>query len=243
MTLAALFLCLFPLVTVSVLAQDVVYNSIHNVTTIYGTWSSGSQNVVTGYGFAQPANMSFTYPKTTGMSYSFTTDGYYEIARYRMKGNGSSPNCITGVMNWCHGTYQLQSNGSITMVPFEDGYQQVQDPCAAISNFIENYNDTELYVQWNIYQDPTLGYMLQLYQFDGSPLPPMAQLSTSPNMLPTQPLRNVSASSSKSQKRDLEALVRRASGSRRRWGGVGGAGGVVGVLVAVTGLGVAALLL
>lgn len=88
MTLAALFLCLFPLVTVSVLAQDVVYNSIHNVTTIYGTWSSGSQNVVTGYvslslvcmlcarltsfmqGFAQPANMSFTYPKTTGMSYS-----------------------------------------------------------------------------------------------------------------------------------------------------------------------------
>lgn len=156
---------------------------------------------------------------------------------------GSSPNCITGVMNWCHGTYQLQPNGSITMVPFGDGYQQVQDPCAAISNFIENYNDTELYVQWNIYQDPTLGYMLQLYQFDGSPLPPMAQLSTSPNMLPTQPLRNVSASSSKSQKRDLEALVRRASGSRRRWGGVGGAGGVVGVLVAVTGLGVAALLL
>lgn len=80
MTLAALFLCLFPLVTVSVLAQ--------NVTTIYGTWSSGSQNVVTGYvslslvcmlcarltsfmqGFAQPGNMSFTYPKTTGMSYS-----------------------------------------------------------------------------------------------------------------------------------------------------------------------------
>jgi len=88
MTLTALFLCLFPLVTVPVLAQDVVYDAIHNVTNIYGTWSSGSQNVVTGYvrlllvrvlcapltsflqGFAQPANMSFTYPKTTGMSYS-----------------------------------------------------------------------------------------------------------------------------------------------------------------------------
>lgn len=49
MTLTALFLYFFlPLVTVPVLAQDVVYDQIHNVTTIYGTWSSGSQNVVTG---------------------------------------------------------------------------------------------------------------------------------------------------------------------------------------------------
>jgi len=35
-----------------VLAQDdqgpIVFDSIHNVTTIYGTWSSGSQRVVTG---------------------------------------------------------------------------------------------------------------------------------------------------------------------------------------------------
>ena len=34
-----------------VLAQDgtpIVYDSIHNITTIEGTWSSGSQNVLTG---------------------------------------------------------------------------------------------------------------------------------------------------------------------------------------------------
>src|SRR5260221_8162984 len=35
-----------------VLAQDdqgpIVFDSIHNATTIYGTWSSGSQRVVTG---------------------------------------------------------------------------------------------------------------------------------------------------------------------------------------------------
>lgn len=56
-------------------------------------------------GFAQPANVSFVYPKTTGLSYSLcvarslsdtlltrcsTQDGFYEIARYRMKGNGES---------------------------------------------------------------------------------------------------------------------------------------------------------
>lgn len=215
---------LLVLLPLPVLAQDIQYTLQHNVTNIYGTWSSGSQNVVTGAGFAQPANMSFIYPKTTGMSYSFTSDGYYEIARYRMNGNGTSPNCITGVMNWCHGTYGLVSNGSITMTPFGDGYQQIQDPCAAISNFMQNYNDTELYVQWTIYQDPTLGYMLQLYQFDGSPLPPMALLSTSPNMLPTQPLRNVStASAATKKKRHLEQremmVERSSSGEPRRLAG------------------------
>lgn len=40
--------------------------------TLIGTWSSGSQHVVTGPGFANPVNMSFTYPSTTGISYSFT---------------------------------------------------------------------------------------------------------------------------------------------------------------------------
>lgn len=224
-----------------VLAQDIQYTLQHNVTTIYGTWSSGSQNVVTGAGFAQPANMSFIYPKTTGMSYSFTSDGYYEIARYRMNGNGTSPNCITGVMNWCHGTYELVSNGSITMTPFGDGYQQIQDPCAAISNFMETYNDTELYVQWSIYQDPTLGYMLQLYQFDGSPLPPMAQLSTSPNMLPTQALRNVSAASTATKKRSLEQgeiLVERSnSGEPRRLGGGGSGVWLSGLVVFVWSIG------
>ncbi|KAF9219136.1 hypothetical protein BS17DRAFT_434398 [Gyrodon lividus] len=164
---------------------------LDNVTSIVGTWASGSQNVVTGSGFAQPANESFIYPPTTGLSYSFTADGFYEIARYRMTGNGPSPTCITGVMNWCHGTYELAPNGSIIMTPFGDGYQQIQDPCAAISNFMETYNDTELYPIWNIYQDPVKGYTLQLYQWDGTPLPPQWQVSPSPNMLPTQPLRNV----------------------------------------------------
>lgn len=33
---------------VPALAQDIVFNSEHNATTIYGTWSTGSKAVVTG---------------------------------------------------------------------------------------------------------------------------------------------------------------------------------------------------
>jgi len=173
-------------------SQDaaIVYDSIHNATSIAGTWSSGSKAVVTGSGFANPANMTFTYPKTTGISYSFTDDGFYEIARYRFNGNGSEPTCITGVIGWVHGTYTLNSNGSISMVPLGDGFQQVQDPCAAVSNFVEAYNLTEYYAQWRIFQDPVAGPKLHLFQFDGSPLAPQFQVSPEPNMLPTTKLRN-----------------------------------------------------
>lgn len=77
------------------------------------------------------------------------------------------------------------------MIPFGDGYQQVQDPCAAVSNFIQVYNDTEYYQSWRIYLDATTGYHLHLFEFDGSPLAPQFLVSTTPNMLPTQQLRNV----------------------------------------------------
>jgi len=176
------------------LAQDVIYDAVHNATVIVGTWSSGSRAVRTGAGFANPANQSFIYPRTTGVSYSFSDDGYYEISRYRFNGNGSEPTCITGIIGWVHGTYQLQQNGSITMVPLGDGYQQIQDPCAAVSNFIEVYNRTELYTQWRIFQDPqTLDFKLHLFGFDGFPVAPQFLVSASPNMLPKQLLRNVTA--------------------------------------------------
>ncbi|TFY80789.1 hypothetical protein EWM64_g3224 [Hericium alpestre] len=159
----------FALVLASVpaaLAQTgapIQYVAAHNTTPIYGTWASGSKNVLTGPGFANPANLSFTYPLTTGVAYSFSSDGYYEVARYRFNGNGSQPNCITGVINWVHGKYQLVDNGSIILNPWADGYQQIQDPCVAVSNFIEQYNDTELYQSWQIFTDPVDGYKLHLF--------------------------------------------------------------------------------
>jgi len=171
--------------------QPIVYDAEHNATSIVGTWSSGSRAVQTGPGFTNPANMTFTYPRTTGVSYSFSQDGFYEIARYRFFGNGSHPTCITGVIGWVHGKYELLINGSIVLRPFGDGYQQIQDPCAAVSNFIEPYNMTEFYRNWRIFQDPTDGYKLHLFGFDGAPLAPQFQISTTPTMLPTRLLRNV----------------------------------------------------
>ncbi|THH05900.1 hypothetical protein EW145_g4463 [Phellinidium pouzarii] len=172
-------------------AQQIILDSIHNLTSLQGTWSTGAQNVVTGSGFANPANESFIYPKTTGKSYSFTNDGFFEIARYQFTSNGTTPSCIIGTLDWSHGTYEILDNGSIITTPFGDGYQQVQDPCAANSNLIQNFNFTELYQSWRIFQDPVTGYKLHLFEFDGTPVEPQFQVSNQPNMLPTQILRNV----------------------------------------------------
>lgn len=60
--------------------------------------------------------------------------------------------------------------------------------CAAKSNIIQQFNQTTLFLNWNIYQDPQRGPKLQLYRFDGAPLSPMYLISTTPNMLPTTTL-------------------------------------------------------
>ncbi|CDO72253.1 hypothetical protein BN946_scf184970.g105 [Trametes cinnabarina] len=174
----------------AVLSQAIVYDTAHNATPITGTWSSGSKQVVTGK-FANPSNLSFNYPPTTGVSYSFADNGWYEVARYRFNGNGSLPNCITGVLNWHHGHYQLLDNGSILLIPNGDGYQQIQDPCAAETNFIENYNDTELYQRWQIFMDLNDGPKLHIFEFDGTPVAPLFQIYNPPSMLPPTQLRNV----------------------------------------------------
>lgn len=172
-------------------AQDIDFeDGVHNATTIVGTWSSQSRSVLTGPDFVNPSKLEFNYPRNTGVSYSFSQDGFYEIARYRFNGNGSEPTCITGVIGWVHGTYTLHSNGSIVMVPFGDGFQQIQDPCAPVSNFIETYNFTELYREWRIFNDATDGYKLHLFQFDGAPVAPQYLMNVNPIMHPTRALRN-----------------------------------------------------
>ena len=189
------------------------YTPAHNITSIVGTWSSGSQAVLTGPSFASPNNVSFHLPANTGVSYSFSDDGYYELAQYRLNGNGSSPNCITGVWLWAHGQYTLQPNGSITGVLLGDGYMQIQDTCAASSSFVQNYNDTELYESWGISQDPVLGYTLQLYQYNGVPLPPQYRVTADPIMLPTQALRNVQPASTPA----ANFVISKKGGMERRW--------------------------
>ncbi|KAF8531979.1 chaperone for protein-folding within the ER, fungal-domain-containing protein, partial [Gautieria morchelliformis] len=167
----------------------ILYDSTHNATPITGTWSTGSGAVSTGSGFANPVNFSFTYPKTTGRSFSFTDDGFFEQAEYRFSSNASDPHCITGVVTFQHGKYDLLSNGSILLNPFAvDGRQQVQDPCAAVSNQLTQWNTTVLFLQWRIFPLPSGGNHLNLYEFDGTPVAPMNLIANPPNMLPTQVL-------------------------------------------------------
>ncbi|KAJ7671179.1 chaperone for protein-folding within the ER, fungal-domain-containing protein [Mycena rosella] len=184
------FLLALVLAASAVLAQD-PYGPDHNTTSIVGTWSSGTQQVVPGAGFANPAQEAFTYPKNTGVGYSFSDDGWYELARYRFLANGSHPDCIGGTVVWAHGNYELFDNGSIVLTPLGDGYQQVQSLCADNSNFVQNYNETELFASWRIFTDVTFGPKLHLFQFDGSPVAPLFRLSADPNMLPKQKLRNL----------------------------------------------------
>lgn len=118
---------------------------------------------------------------------------YHLFSDHPLPSLGTSPNCIIGVVNWVHGTYVELSNGSIVTTPFGDGYQQIENPCIAQSNFIETYNLTEIYQYWAVNLDPVDGYKLQLFQFDGTPLAPMFLISTTPTMLPTRLLRNTTA--------------------------------------------------
>ncbi|KAI5481008.1 ROT1 protein [Pseudohyphozyma bogoriensis] len=171
----------------SLAAQD--FSS--NATGFSGTWSTGSGAVVTGSGFADPMNNAkpFTYPANTGISYSFTDDGYFEEAQYRFNSNASEPHCATAVVIWQHGRYYFHDNGSITMDSsmFEaDGRVQVQDPCAATTEILTYYSQFELFNSWTITIDVNhAAYMLQLYRYDGSLFPRLYLTVRPPTMLPT----------------------------------------------------------
>src|SRR5260221_13978237 len=89
------------------------------------------------------------------------------------------------------------------MAAFADGYQQIQDPCAAQSNFIEPYTITEYYKGWRIFRDPVSGFKLHLYMWDGTPVAPLFQLSVTPNMLPTRVLRNITTDAVQLSRRSI----------------------------------------
>jgi hypothetical protein len=54
---------------------------------LVGTWTSKSAKVITGPNFYNPINDSFIEPSHSGISYSFTADGFYEEAYYRTIAN------------------------------------------------------------------------------------------------------------------------------------------------------------
>ncbi|BGP20329.1 hypothetical protein JCM10213_007119 [Rhodosporidiobolus nylandii] len=168
-----------------------------NATGFAGTWSTGSGAVTTGPGFADPMNndQPFLYPANTGISYSFTDDGYFEEAQYRFNSNASDPQCPQAVVIWQHGKYAFHPNGSLTLDPSSfasDGRIQVQDPCAATTSVLTYYSQWELYNGWEITVDAHhAAYMLQLYRFDGSKMPRLYLTVRPPTMLPTTSLTAV----------------------------------------------------
>jgi len=155
-----------------------------------GMWASGSHGVQTGAGFAEPQDYTFVVPKTTGIAWSFNqNNGTWESSRFRMTGNGKNPQCVTTTVFWAHGTFQMQSNGSMNCSVLE-GYQHIENPCLATSSFTEMYNQTYEYYELVQFSQDTEGIWLHLFDSAGNPSPPMGQVSSTPNMLPIQKIIN-----------------------------------------------------
>lgn len=95
------------------------------------------------------------------------------------------------------------------LTPNGDGYQQVQDACGAVSNFIENTNVTIYIPWWTIATDTDKGEVLKMQKFDLTYYAPFYQVSTTPEMLPLAQLRNVSSSAEPASTRKRELPVKR----------------------------------
>ncbi|PWN24515.1 hypothetical protein BDZ90DRAFT_234801 [Jaminaea rosea] len=180
------------LVAAAALVNGVAAGPRNNVTSLAGTWSTGSGAVNTGLGFYNPGNTTFNAPTNAGQSYSFTDDGKWEQALYLYESNPGNPGCVQAQLIWQHGTYTIAANNSIILKPYPgDGQQQISSRCAQTSNVVTSYNQQELMQGWEIHLAMHYGvpsYYLQLYEFDGTPKPIMWQRYNPPSMLPTQQL-------------------------------------------------------
>lgn len=166
----------------------------NNLTSLSGTWSTGAGHVLTGLGFFNPANQTFTYPKSAGMSYSFTDDGFFEEALYQYSSNGSNPQCVTAALIWQHGIYTLNDTNWLQLTPFRaDGALLQASRCGPQSEQVQWYGQEEHLKGFQIGIDThydEVAYYLQLYDFDGSLKPLMWQVFNPPQMLPTEALRH-----------------------------------------------------
>ncbi|EDO19490.1 hypothetical protein Kpol_1018p18 [Vanderwaltozyma polyspora DSM 70294] len=160
----------------------------NDAASLSGTWSSKSNQVFTGPGFYDPVDELLIEPALPGISYSFTEDGYFEEAQYRVVANPRNIGCPQAVLIYQHGKYEILTNGTLILTPFEvDGRQLLSDPCNddGVSTY-SRYNQSETFLSFDISIDDYHGiYKLQLNQFDGSPLQPLYLAYRPPMMLPT----------------------------------------------------------
>ncbi|KAI9670962.1 MAG: Reversal of tor2 lethality [Alyxoria varia] len=161
---------------------------------IVGTWTSKTGKVLTGPGFYNPNKEEMLEPDLPGISYSFTEDGYYETALYRALANPSDPACPKSMIQWQHGTFTQEPNGSLLLTPFAvDGRQMTSDPCKYDSSTFIRYRQPEVIKKYeqllDKYNDRE---RLNLFQWDGTPTNPLWLAYRPPQMLPTSTLNPTS---------------------------------------------------
>ncbi|KAH3662217.1 hypothetical protein OGAPHI_005465 [Ogataea philodendri] len=174
------------------LAFFAIYSSIgaadDSSTSLNGTWSSKSNTVFTGPGFYDPIDELLIEPALPGISYSFHDDGYFEEAIYQVTPNPKNHSCAVAALIFQHGTYEVNSSGSIILTPFAvDGRQLLSDPCNdnGVSVY-SRYSQKEIFKSYAVSLDSYHGrYKLQLYESDGSPMQPLYLAYRPPQMLPT----------------------------------------------------------
>ncbi|KAK5138201.1 hypothetical protein LTR08_004896 [Meristemomyces frigidus] len=166
-------------------------------TDLVGTWSTKSNSTLTGPAFYDPLNDKLLEPALTGISYSFTADGHFEEAYYRAVANPQNPACPSGIMQWQHGAFEQNTNGSLTLTPIAvDGRQLLSSPCDYDKSVYTRYNQSEQFLRYSAYTDPYHNIpRLDLYKFDGSPMNPMYLALTPPQMLPTTTLNPTTVAS------------------------------------------------
>lgn len=163
-----------------------------NMKELEGTWVSKSNSVFTGPGLYDPADELLIEPPLPGISYSFTADGHYEEALYRIQSNPRNHSCPIASLTFQHGEYEILSNGSVLLTPIEvDGRQLLSDPCGYKEDEAQyvRYHQPTIFQKYQVSISSYHGrYMLQIYQFDGSKMQPLYLAYKPPTMLPTYPL-------------------------------------------------------
>lgn len=113
---------------------------------IVGTWSTKSNKTTTGPDFYDPINEELIEPSRTGISYSFTADGWYEEAYYRAIPNPRDPKCPSAIMQWQHGNWVMNTTGSLELTPIAvDGRQLMSSPCDYDDAVYTRYNQSETF--------------------------------------------------------------------------------------------------
>jgi hypothetical protein len=123
----------------------------------------------------------------------------------------TNPQCPSAVLQFQHGTYTENADGSLNLTPFAvDGRQLSSNPCKNSNSIYERYNQSETFQKYQVSKDAYHGVTrLDLYKFDGSPMNPMYIAYSPPVMLPTQTMNPTATASgaagtSAAAKRDVD---------------------------------------